>query len=423
MFVDEAKIHVASGRGGDGVVHFRREKYVPRGGPDGGDGGRGGDVVFEVDPHLNSLHPFRRQRHFHAEDGGRGGGGNRTGADGDDILVRVPPGTLVKDAETGELLADLTDPDDRVKLLEGGRGGRGNARFASSRKQAPRVAERGAPGEERWVRLELQLIADVGIIGVPNAGKSTLLSAVSNAKPKIADYPFTTLVPNLGVVELDPEVSLVLADIPGLIEGAHEGTGLGFEFLRHIKRTRALIHLLDGMAEDPLADYGQVNSEMALYDERLTRLPQIVAVNKVDMPEVEARWPDLQRALQERGVEAMAVSAIAQQGVRELMYKAHEAAQSWTPEPATEAEDELPIYKSEFEDTQFVISRDPDGAWRVAGEKVERAAEMTYWEYPEAVRRFQRLLEKIGVEAALRERGVQEDDTVRIGDFELEWRE
>lgn len=422
MFVDEAKIHVASGRGGDGVVHFRREKYVPRGGPDGGDGGKGGDVVLVVDPHLNSLHPFRRQRHFHAEQGGRGEGGNRTGADGEDVVVRVPAGTIVRDAKSGERLAELTDEDDRIVMLEGGRGGRGNARFASSRKQAPRVAEKGEPGEERWVRLELRLIADVGIIGVPNAGKSTLLAAVSNAKPKIAEYPFTTLAPNLGVVELDVETVLVLADIPGLIEGAHEGVGLGFEFLRHAQRTRALIHLLDGTSQDPLADYTQVNAEMALYDERLSNLPQVVAVNKIDLPQVEEAWPQLRDALREKGVEPLAVSAVAQQGLRELLYRAHEAAQAWEPQEEPD-EEEIPVYRPAPEAAAFKISRDPDGSWRVRGNEVERAAEMTYWEYPESVRRFQKLLERVGVEEALREHGVQEEDTVRIGDFELEWRE
>lgn len=423
MFVDEVRIHVASGRGGDGVVHFRREKHVPRGGPDGGDGGKGGDVVFEIDPHLNSLHPFRRQRHFHAETGGRGGSSNRTGPAGEDAVIRVPPGTVVRDDDTGEVLADLTEEGQRLVLLEGGRGGRGNARFASSRKQAPRVAEKGEPGEERWVRLELRLIADVGIVGVPNAGKSTLLAAVSNAKPKIAEYPFTTLAPNLGVVELDVETSMVLADIPGLIEGAHEGVGLGFEFLRHVRRTRALIHLLDGLAEDPLADYAQVNSEMALYDERLTRLPQVVAVNKIDLPKVEERWPELRDALQDRGLEPLAISAVAQKGLRELMYAAYEASQQEIPEPERPEEEELPVYRPELDKTGFNISRDPDGAWRVSGPQVERAAEMTYWEYPESVRRFQKLLERIGVEEALRQQGVQEADTVRIADYELEWQE
>jgi GTP-binding protein len=259
MFYDEARIHLASGRGGDGIVHFRREKYVPRGGPDGGNGGKGGDIVFKVDEHLNSLSPFRRNRHFKAEDGKSGGGSDKTGASGEDRIINVPAGTQIRSDPDGVLLADLTEVGQQVVLLRGGRGGRGNARYATARNQAPRMAEKGEPAQDMWVRLELRLIADVGIIGLPNAGKSTLLAAVTNARPKIADYPFTTLQPNLGVAELDDELSLVLADIPGLIEGAHSGVGLGFQFLRHIQRTRVLIHMLDGLSSDPLADYTQIN--------------------------------------------------------------------------------------------------------------------------------------------------------------------
>jgi len=423
MFLDEVKIHVASGKGGDGIVHFRREKYVPRGGPDGGDGGKGGDVVFEVDRHLNSLAPFRRQRHFHAEEGGRGGPSNRTGADGDDSVIRVPPGTMVREADSGKLLTDLTDAEDRLVLLHGGRGGRGNARFANSRNQAPRMAEKGEPGRERWLRLELRLIADVGIIGVPNAGKSTLLSAVSNAKPKIAAYPFTTLVPNLGVVELDDETSFILADVPGLIEGAHEGVGLGFAFLRHVQRTRALIHLIDGASQDPIADYSQINAEMALFEARLSQLPQVVAVSKMDLPQVEAAWPDLQRRLQDLGVEAVPISAVQQNGLRELMYAAHQAAQQREPVPERPDDDELPVYRPGPTPEAFEIQRDPDGVFRISGAAIERSAAMTYWEYDESVRRFQRLLTRIGVEDALREAGVQPGDSVRVGEYELEWME
>jgi GTP-binding protein len=422
-FLDEVKIHVASGKGGDGIVHFRREKYVPRGGPDGGDGGKGGDVVFEVDRHLSSLGPFRRQRHFHAEEGGRGGPSNRTGANGNNEVIRVPAGTMVRDADSDELLADLTDRDEQLTFLHGGRGGRGNARFATSRNQAPRMAEKGEPGKERWLRLELRLIADVGIVGVPNAGKSTLLASVSNAKPKIADYPFTTLAPNLGVVELDSDTTFVLADVPGLIEGAHEGVGLGFEFLRHIQRTRALIHLLDGMAQDPVADFAQTNAEMALFDERLSNLPQVVAVSKLDLSEVEAAWPALSQRLAELGVEAYPISAVDHTGVRELMYAAYQAAQRVAPEVATIEQDELPVYRPEPAPDAFEISRDPDGTFRVSGEAVERSAAMTYWEYDEPVRRFQRLLARIGVEDALREAGAKPGDSVRIGEYELEWME
>ena len=292
MFIDLAKIYVRSGKGGNGAIHFRREKFVPRGGPDGGDGGKGGDVVLEVFHKLNTLSSFRYKPKFNADDGGKGSKSNMTGRSGEDLIIQVPPGTVVYNDETGEVLGDLVDPGQRLVIAEGGRGGRGNARFATSVRQAPRVGERGEPGQELDLRLELKLIADVGIIGVPNAGKSTLLAAVTNAKPKIASYPFTTLEPNLGVARIDDETDLILADIPGLIEGAHQGIGLGHEFLRHIQRTRVLIHLLDGSAEDPLLDFAQINSELALFDPALGDKPQIVAFNKMDLPDVRARWSE-----------------------------------------------------------------------------------------------------------------------------------
>ena len=421
MFLDEVKVNVASGRGGDGVVHFRREKYVPRGGPDGGDGGRGGDVIVRVDPKLSSLSPFRRKHHFRAEDGRPGGGSNKTGRDGEACELMVPPGTVVFDAASGAILGDLTAPGQTLRVCRGGRGGRGNARYATSRNQAPRMAERGEPSEERWLRFELRLIADIGIIGVPNAGKSTLLSVLTRARPKIADYPFTTLTPNLGIAELDDKTTFVLADIPGLIEGAHEGTGLGARFLRHIRRTRALIHLIDGLSEDPVADYAQINTELALFDERLSELPQIVAVNKLDLPDVQQRWESIQGAFGAAGVEVRGISAVAHQGVLELAweaYRALEEAPSPPPEPA-----DLPVYRPEQDFRRFQIVRDPDGTWRVRGKAVERAADMTYWEYDEAVRRFQKTLSKLGVEQALKEAGAKTGDSVRIGDYELEWQD
>lgn len=420
-FVDEAKIFVSSGRGGDGIVHFRREKYVPRGGPDGGDGGRGGDVVLVVDPHLNTLARFRHQRHIRAQNGGRGGPNRRKGKDGEDAVVPVPPGTVVRDAETGEVLGDLVEPGQRLVVARGGRGGRGNARFATPQNQAPRMAEKGEPGESRWLVLELRLLADVGIVGLPNAGKSTLLAAVSNARPKIAPYPFTTLTPNLGVVELDQDRVMVLADIPGLIPGAHEGAGLGIAFLRHIQRTRALIHLIDGTSADPLADYAQINAELALFDARLARLEQVVAVNKIDLPEVRERLPEIEAAFQAKGVRVHAISALARQGLRELLEAAYAAVQRAKEREPEEVE--VPVYRPAPPTETFEIRREPDGAWRVAGEAVERAAAMTYWEYDEAVRRFQRLLERLGVEEALRQAGAQPGDTVRIGEYELEWQD
>ncbi len=417
MFVDEAKIFVKSGKGGDGIVHFRREKYVPRGGPDGGDGGRGGDVVLQVNPRLSTLSAFRQQRHFRAQNGGKGGISKRTGKSAEALVIDVPPGTVVYDDATGEVLGDLTEPGQRLVVCRGGRGGRGNTHFASSRRQVPRLAERGEPGEERWLRLELKLIADVGIVGVPNAGKSTFLSVVTNAKPKIASYPFTTLEPNLGVAELDDETALVLADIPGLIEGAHTGQGLGIQFLRHIQRTRVLIHLLDGMAADPVLDYQQINAELALFDAALKEKPQVVALNKVDLPEVRSRWPQVEAALQERGITPMAISAATGEGVRPLLYRAASLLKSLPEESAPAA---LPVYRADDDPRAFDILREGE-AWRVRGAAIERAAAMTYWEYPQAVRRFQRILETLGIDAALREAGVQEGDTVLIGDFTLTW--
>ena len=419
MFIDEAIITVNSGKGGDGAVHFRREKYVPRGGPDGGDGGRGGDVILEVQPTLNTLSRFRHERKFRAQDGLRGAKQNMTGRSAEDLVIHVAPGTLVYNNDTGELLGDLVEPGQRLVVAKGGRGGRGNARFATPTNQVPRIAERGEPGHSLTLRLELKLIADVGIVGVPNAGKSTLLSAVTNAKPKIAPYPFTTLEPNLGVADLDDETSLVLADIPGLIEGAHMGVGLGHDFLRHIQRTRVLIHLLDGLAEDPLLDLAQINSELALFDPKLGQKPQVIALNKMDLDDVRQRWPSLQRKLKRRGLTAMAISAVSGENTRELLFRAIRLLEETQPS-ALEESTELPIYRPQADPRDYTIQREPDG-WRVLGAAIERAAAMTYWEHDQSVRRFQRILETLGVEDALRKAGVQPGDTVYISDYELEW--
>jgi GTP-binding protein len=416
---DKVKIYVRSGDGGDGLVAFRREKFVPRGGPSGGDGGRGGDVILRVNPKLNTLATFQRKVHFKAEPGQRGGAKNMTGASAANLEVEVPPGTVVRDADTGELLADLVRPDDQIAVAKGGRGGRGNARFVSASNQAPRVAEKGEPGEERWLELELKLIADVGIVGVPNAGKSTLLSVVSNARPKIADYPFTTLEPNLGVVSYD-EQELVFADIPGLIEGAHMGIGLGHAFLRHVQRTRVLIHLLNGASENPVADFSQINTELALFDEKLAQKPQIVVYNKIDLPEAKAQWPQVQAALQARGLEPMAISGMTTENVRALVQRAFQLVNS-LPEETSPQLTEVPLYEMPQDDLAFTISRDRQGAFHVNGKHIERAAAMTYWDYDEAVTRFQRILETLGITEALEKAGVQVGDTVFIGDYELEW--
>jgi GTPase len=422
MFIDEAEIYVRSGKGGDGFVHFHREKYVNRGGPDGGDGGRGGDVIFEVLPTLNTLVSFRYKRKFIADDGKKGGVNNMTGRSASALVVPVPPGTVVYDADNGALIGDLIEPGQRLVVCKAGRGGRGNPHFATARNQAPRTAEKGEPGEERNLKLVLKLIADVGIVGVPNAGKSSLLAAVTNARPKIADYPFTTIEPNLGVAELDMENSLVLADIPGLIEGAHQGVGLGDTFLRHIQRTRVLIHLLDGLSEDPLADYSQVNAELALFDPELATKPVIVALNKIDMPEVQQRWPEIQKILKSKGVnQPVAVSALARTELEPLLWKCLELLRN-APEPTVVKE--LPVYRPEDDPREFVIRRTDDGGYKVTGAAIERAAAMTYWEFEGSVRRFQRLLDKLGVEDRLREMGIQNGDTVYVGEaYELEWQD
>ena len=421
MFIDQARIKISSGKGGNGMVHFRREKYVPLGGPDGGDGGRGGDVVFEVRPTLNTLSAFQRKHQYNAKPGKNGGRSNMTGRSGDDLVVFVPPGTLIYDDETGDLLGDLVTAGERIVIAKGGVGGKGNARFANSRNQVPRIAEKGEPSQNREIRLELRLIADIGIIGVPNAGKSTFLSVVTNATPKIADYPFTTLEPNLGVAEVSDEITLILADIPGLIEGAHMGIGLGHDFLRHIQRTKVLIHLLDGLAEDPVLDYAQINSELALFDPQLGEKPQIVAFNKIDMPEAKERWPAVEKKLQAHGaggqITPVAISALARTNVRELLLK---AAQILSELPDQVEEPDLPVYRMEADPQAFSIQAEDHG-WRVSGSAIERAAAMTYWEYDQSVRRFQRILESLGIDDELRSLGVQEGDSVMIGEYELEW--
>ena len=419
MYFDEAEIYVESGQGGDGMVHFHREKYKPRGGPDGGDGGRGGDVILEVNPNLNTLFNFQHRSKYQAEDGKMGGPNNMSGKSAKDLIIEVPPGTLIYDQGSGDLLGDLKEDAQQLVVAKGGRGGRGNQHFATSRNQTPRMAERGEPGEARTLRLELKLIADVGIVGVPNAGKSSLLAVGTNAKPKIANYPFTTLSPNLGVAKLDVDTVLVLADIPGLIEGAHEGVGLGFAFLRHIQRTRVLIHVLDGLSEDPLSDFSQINSEMALFDEKIREKPQIVAFNKMDLPDVQDKWPSVRQELSDLGYEAMAISTVTKENVKNLLWRAA-ALLKEAPEPAIE--ETLPVYKAAEDPKAFTISRTEDG-WVVRGEAIERAAAMTYWEHRESVRRFQRLMENIGVEEALREEGVEEGDNVFIGEYLLEWQE
>src|SRR5688500_12068789 len=421
MFTDQVVIHVKSGKGGDGMVHFHREKFIPRGGPDGGDGGKGGDVIFEVKPTLNTLSSFRQNQKFKADEGAKGGPSQMTGRNGKDLIISVPPGTLLFDADTGELIGDLTKPGEKLTVLKGGRGGRGNQHFATSRNQVPRTAEKGEPAQEKRIRLELKLIADIGLIGVPNAGKSTLLSVLTNAKPKIAPYPFTTLEPNLGIANIDDYTTVVLADIPGLIEGAAQGAGLGHDFLRHIQRTRVLIHLLDGLSDDPVADYSQINSELSLFDPNLAKKPQLVALNKIDQPEVQERFGEIEKKFKKLNVEMMTISALARTNTRELLIRAYQTLEE--APPVEEVEAPLPVYKPKEDPREFRITREGANEWRISGVAIERAASMTYWQHDGSVRRFQKIMETIGIDEALRKAGVQEGDTVAIGEFELEWQE
>lgn len=419
MFFDQARIHVSAGKGGNGVVAFRREKFVSRGGPAGGNGGKGGDVYLVVDEGLNTLHPFRNQVHFRAEDGTHGSGANKTGANGTDLRIAVPPGTLAKDAETGELLADLTRAGQETLLARGGRGGRGNASFKSNRNRAPRIAENGEVGEAFWVELELKIVADVGIIGVPNAGKSTLLSVISQARPKVADYPFTTLVPNLGVADVNHR-QIVFADIPGLLEGAHEGTGLGLDFLRHIERSRVLVHLLNGASPDPLGDFEAINQELILFNPALAHKPQLVALNKMDLPEAQDHWPQVQAAIQAQDLPHLSLSAVTGEGVQPLLYAVADLLDTLPVEEVDEAEELIEVTPDVDERSFTVTQLEPD-LWLVEGIAVERAAQMTNWDYYEAAMRFQRILRAMGITDALRNQGVTEGDRVQIADVELVW--
>ena len=420
MFIDQVNIHVKSGKGGDGMVHFRREKFVPLGGPDGGDGGRGGNVIFEVKVTLNTLSAFRQNEKFAADPGKNGGGSEKSGRGGKDLIIPVPPGTVIYDAESGALLGDLTTAGQQLLVCKGGRGGLGNQHYATSRNQAPRMAERGEPHEEKLLRLELKLIADIGIIGLPNAGKSTLLAALTNAKPKIGDYPFTTLEPNLGVANIDDDTTVVMADIPGLIEGAAEGAGLGHDFLRHIQRTRVLIHMIDGLSEDPLADFSQINNELSLFDPKLGTKPQIVVLNKIDQPDVQERLKAIKASFKKQKVELITASAMARTNTRDILIAAY---RKLGEIPVEELDETLPVYKPDVDPNQFEVTQEDEGKWRVTGVAIERSAKMTYWEHDGSVRRFQKLMERLGVDKALNEAGIQEGDTVHVGDFELEWKD
>jgi GTP-binding protein len=423
QFIDEATITVAAGNGGDGIVAWRREKYVPKGGPAGGDGGRGGDIVLVADPELGTLVDFRFKKQFAAEAGKGGGQNNKAGPAGKELIVRVPVGTLVTrtelDAEGNRLharlFADMSTPHERIRVAKGGRGGQGNQHFATAARQAPHFAYNGESGERCELKLELKLLADAGVIGLPNAGKSTLLSVVSAARPKIADYPFTTLEPQLGVVRVAEYESFVMVDVPGLIEGAHEGAGLGDRFLRHVERTRVLVHLIAGdkAADDALADKATIETELRSWNVALLERPVIVAITKIDLPEARATF----EALQDRVPGLRAISAATGEGVRELVYAIWETIRA-TPLPAILQPEPAQIELTAHE--AFAVEIE-EGVYVVSGERVERLAQMTDFDSDEALARFEQILAKMGVDKKLRELGVREGDTVRIAGVEFDY--
>lgn len=438
---DTARIYIKGGDGGRGCVAFRREKYVPKGGPSGGNGGNGGSVWLEADDRLNSLMGFRRQVHFRADAGVNGQGSDMHGHNGKDLVVRVPPGTIVrkKDAKEGETpLAEVVKAGDKVLIAPGGRGGRGNMSFKTARNTAPAMAEFGEKGQEVWVDLELRLVADVGIVGVPNAGKSTLLSVLSAARPKVADYPFTTLVPNLGVCSLDYRTT-VFADVPGLLEGAHSGIGLGHQFLRHCQRCKVLVHVIDGTSPDPLGDYDAIQTELGLFSPELADKPQIVAYNKMDVPDSSDYWDEIRQGLLQRGVaeeDILAISAATSLGVTDLVRRSRAVLDALPPEEERESRGVPKLEDSTFRAAEigmarrsaarigeFTIEGDLNNGprvWYVKGDAIERFAQMTDWSYYEAAKRFQGVLDAAGITSALKARGVQEGDTVVIGEVEFE---
>lgn len=434
MFLDQVTIDVKAGKGGDGMVAFRREKYVPDGGPAGGDGGRGGDVVLVVEEGLRTLMDFRYNRHFRAHPGENGMSKGMHGRGSEDTFVKVPPGTTVRDADTGTLLGDLIENGQTLVVAKGGRGGRGNTRFASPRNPAPEIAENGEPGQERRIELELKVLADVGLVGFPSVGKSTLLSVISAARPKIGAYHFTTLVPNLGMVSTSDSRSFVVADLPGLIEGASQGVGLGTQFLRHIERTRVILHVIDmsGMeGRDPYEDYLAINKELGEHNLRLLERPQIIVANKMDMPNSEENLARFKEELTKEQTDEFAdeplifaISAVTRKGLDNLLNATADLLEK-TPEfplyEDEELEEEAVHYGFTSDEPEFAIDREPDATWVLSGPKIEKLFQMTNFAHDETVMRFARQLRSLGVDEALRARGAKDGDIVRIGNFEFEF--
>ncbi|KAL3380300.1 hypothetical protein AABB24_000768 [Solanum stoloniferum] len=431
---DRAKIYVKAGDGGNGVVAFRREKFVPLGGPSGGDGGRGGNVYVEVDGSMNSLLPFRQSVHIKAGRGGHGHGKKQFGAKGEDVVVKVPPGTVIREAGEGgiqgNVLLELLHPGQKALLLPGGRGGRGNASFKTGLNRVPKIAENGEEGPEMWLDLELKLVADVGIVGAPNAGKSTFLSVISAAQPAIANYPFTTLLPNLGVVSFDYDATVVVADLPGLLEGAHRGFGLGHEFLRHSERCSVLVHVVDGSSPQPEYEYEAVRLELEMFSPELAEKPYLVVYNKMDLPDAYENWKTFRDSLRSRGIEPFCMSAVKREGTHDVICAAYELVRR--REASKEEVRRDPVNLNYVADmvkkqrnapiNEFEISHDSSSkTWYVQGLGLQRFVQMTNWRYMDSDRRFQHVLEACGVNKSLLKLGVKEGDTVVVGDMELEW--
>lgn len=426
MFADRAKIIIKSGKGGDGHVSFRREKYVPNGGPDGGDGGKGGDVIFEVDDGLNTLTDFRHRRKFAAEPGQEGGKKNCHGKNGADLILKVPAGTIIKDAESDKVIADMSGDNRRQVILKGGRGGLGNQNYATATMQAPKYAQPGGEAIEIEVKLELKVIADVGLVGFPNVGKSTFLSRVTNAQPKIANYHFTTLQPNLGVVDLDGAKGFVIADIPGLIEGASEGVGLGLEFLRHIERTKVMIHIVDAAGtegRDPIADIKAINKELEAYDPAILKKPQVIAANKID-----AIYGDENEVIQalraefeeKEGIQIFPISAVSGKGLKELLYYVNNLLETCSKEPVVYEQEFDPALRF-FKDEPFTITRADDAAFVVEGPKIDKMLGYTNIESEKGFLFFQNFMKEQGILEELENRGIQDGDTVRIYGHEFDY--
>ena len=424
MFADRARIFIKSGKGGDGHVSFRRELYVPDGGPDGGNGGKGGDIIFEVDKGLNTLGDFRHNSKYIAKSGEEGGKRRCTGRDGEDLVIKVPEGTVIYDDESRKVIADMSNDNLREVILKGGRGGKGNMNYATSTMQAPQYAQPGQDAQELWVRLELKVIADVGLVGFPNVGKSTLLSRVTNARPKIANYHSTTLNPNLGVVDLDGGRGFVIADIPGLIEGASEGVGLGHEFLRHIERTKVIIHMVDAAStegRDPVADIKAINEELRAYNPELLKRPQVIAANKIDAiytdDETENPVDVIKKAFEPEGIKVYPISAVTGQGLKELLYYVRELLDSMTDEPVMFEKELDTDTLFDNPNEAFYVEKDDKGVYVVSGPRIDRMLGYTNLESEKGFNFFQKFLRQTGILKQLKELGVQEGDTVRVGDY------